>query len=171
MSFYSKCYLQLLDNTNRKLRYTQFWISWNYFKAKCKLHQGAKSLFFLTKKKRFFYRKVAFQKKLIRAFLSLHCVIKIADSSSSTPRIIIKHSSEIKNEIYDIYIYIYTKVINQKSEIYAYCLLKELCKHLGFDSNSENRISFRKTEWDSIRKVSLLPWDSKKQTQSSYEIQ
>ena len=42
------------------------------------------------KKRFFFYRKVAFQKKLIRAFLSLHCVIKIADSSSSTPRIIIK---------------------------------------------------------------------------------
>ena len=52
-----------------------------------------KSLFFFDKKKKdifFFYRKVAFQKKLIRAFLSLHCVIKIADSSSSTPRIIIK---------------------------------------------------------------------------------
>ena len=71
------------NNTNRKLRYTQFWISWNYFKAKCKLHQGAEISFF-------FHRKVAFQKKLLRAFLSLHCVIKIADSSSSTPRIIIK---------------------------------------------------------------------------------
>ena len=81
------------NNTNRKLRYTQFWISWNYFKAKCKLHQGGKSFFFfLTKKKKrcYFYRKVAFQKKLIRAFLSLHCVIKISDSPSSTPRTIIK---------------------------------------------------------------------------------
>ena len=76
------------NNTNRKLRYTQFWISWNYFKAKCKLHQGAENSFFFFD--RFFFRKVAFQKKLIRAFLSLHCVIKIADSSSSTPRIIIK---------------------------------------------------------------------------------
>ena len=79
------------NNTNRKLRYTQFWISWNYFKAKCKLHQCTEMYLFLTKKKEiFFHRKVAFQKKLIRAFLSLHCVIKIADSSSSTPRIIIK---------------------------------------------------------------------------------
>ena len=53
---------------------------------------GSRNLFFfLTKKKRFFFHsKVAFQKKLIRAYLSLQCVIKIADSSSSIHRIIIK---------------------------------------------------------------------------------
>ena len=50
-----------------------------------------KSLFFLKKKKRFFLiGSLRFKKKLIRAFLSLHCVIKIADSSSSIPLIITK---------------------------------------------------------------------------------
>ena len=79
------------NNTNRKLRYTQFWISWNYFKAKCKLHQGAEISFFFDKKKEiFFHRKVAFQKTLIKAFLSLHCIIKIADSYSGILLIITK---------------------------------------------------------------------------------
>ena len=37
-----------LNNRNRKLRYTHLWISLNYLKAKCKLHQVAeiKEIFF-----------------------------------------------------------------------------------------------------------------------------
>ena len=58
------------NNTNRKLRYTQFWISWNYFKAKCKLHQGAEISFFFDKKKRdfFFIGRLRFKKHLLKHF-------------------------------------------------------------------------------------------------------
>ena len=41
-------------------------------------------------KRFFFIGRLRFKKNFIRAYLSLHCVIKIADSSSSIPRIIIK---------------------------------------------------------------------------------
>ena len=51
------------NNTNRKLRYTQFWISWNYFKAKSKIS------FFFDKKKRFFFiGRLRFKKNLLEHF-------------------------------------------------------------------------------------------------------
>ena len=66
------------NNTNRKLRYTQFWISWNYFKAKCNLHQGAEIFFFLQKKKRFYFHLNTVVLLFTSGHINSYLVVRIA---------------------------------------------------------------------------------------------